>query len=208
MESPATSPEVRKQEADVAEPFSSWGRRTEATWTAAVGSLVLVLICPVWIVGNWITLEYFDGSLSDMLSAAYSDGLTSFTHQYAPRPSMESSIGYATWLAFQATLYSLLPGPISTGQLTPAGNLLKYKTNGLLAWVATHLLVLIAAISGILDLALIANHWEGLIIAVNVYGFLLAGFAQIKAHVAPTHPNDRKFSGKTLDPFCYASKLT
>ena len=172
-----------------------WGRKTEATWATAAGSLALVLVCPVWIVANWVTLEYFDGSLSSMLSALYSDGLTSFTQQYAPRPSKEASIGYAGWLAFQGALYSLLPGPISTGQVTPAGNLLKYKTNGLLAWVTTHLLTMLAALIDVLDLSLIANHWEGLVIAVNVYGVLLAAFAQIKAHVAPSHPNDRKFSG-------------
>ena len=108
---------------------------------------------------------------------------------------MRASIGYACWLAFQATLYRLLPGPLSTGQLTPAGNLLKYKTNGLLAWAVTHLLTVLAATFGLLDLALIANHWEGLLVAVNVYGMLLAAFCQIKAHLVPSHPNDRKFSG-------------
>ena len=208
MEPPASTSQIKQQEAEVAEPFSSWGRKTEATWFAAAASLAIVLICPVWIVGNWISLEYFDGSLASMVSTAYSDGISSFTYQYAPRPSMKSSLGYASWLAFQAALYSLLPGPISTGQLTPAGNLLKYKTNGLLAWVVTHILTVVAAMSGVLDLALIAKHWEGLIIAVNVYGFLLAGFAQIKAHVAPTHPDDRKFSGQISAIVLIMSKLT
>lgn len=172
-----------------------WGRKTEATWATAAGSLFLVSICPIWIIANWITLEYFGGSLFAFFSALSSDGLITFTQQYAPRPSMRASIGYACWLVFQATLYSLLPGPLSTGQLTPAGNLLKYKTNGLLAWAVTHLLTVLAATFGLLDLALIANHWEGLLVAVNVYGMLLAAFCLIKAHVVPSHPNDRKFSG-------------
>ena len=174
-----------------------WGRTTEATWATAAGALCIVVLSPVWIVANWITLEYFGGSLSVFFSAISSDGLIPFIQQYAPRPSMVASIGYVCWLAFQATLYSRLPGPISMGQLTPAGNLLQYKTNGLLAWVVTHLLTVLAATFGFLDLALIANHWEGLLVAVNVYGMLLAAFCVIKAHVAPSHSNDRKFSGQS-----------
>ena len=172
-----------------------WGRKTEATWATAAGSLFLVSMCPVWIIANWITLEYFGGSLFAFFSALSSDGLIHFTQQYVPRSSMRATVGYASWLLFQATLYSLLPGPLSTGQLTPAGNLLKYKTNGLLAWVVTHLLTVLAATFGFLDLAVIANHWEGLLVAVNVYGVLLAAFCLVKAHVMPSHPNDRKFSG-------------
>lgn len=174
-----------------------WGRKTKATWDTALGSLVLVLICPVWIIFNWVTLEYFDGSLHNALSALASDGLLSFLESYAPRPSLESFVGYAVWVVFQAALYSALPGPISTGQLTPAGNLLEYKTNGLLAWIVTHVFVVVAALCGFLDLAIIANHWEGLLIVTNIYGFLLSVFCQIKAHVAPSHPKDRKFSGQT-----------
>ncbi|KAL9131306.1 MAG: hypothetical protein Q9217_000741 [Psora testacea] len=126
------------------------------------------------------------------------NGLRYFVNQYAPRPSMQASLGYAAWILFQGILYSLLPGPISTGQLTPAGNLLKYKTNGLLAWTITHVAFLGAGAAGVLDLAIIAKNWEGLLVASNVYGFLLAGFCLVKGYVAPSHPNDRKFSGSFI----------
>lgn len=84
--------------------------------------------------------------------------------------------------------------------MTPAGNLLEYKTNGLLAWVVTHCIIVVAGTLKIVDLATVANHWMGLLVAANAYGILLAGFCQIKTPVSPSHPNDRKFSGTTIYP--------
>lgn len=46
--------------------------------------------------------------------------------------------------------------------------------------------------------SIIARNWEGLLVAANAYGFLLTIFAWIKAHVAPTHSDDRKFTGSWL----------
>ena len=179
---------------------SFWGRKTDATWWTAFASLVLVVVSPLWLSYTWISLEYHDGSVYHTAMAISENGLYSFCAQYAPRSTVSAFIGYAAWISFQALLYTILPGPISTGQMTPAGNLLQYKTNGLLAWVVTHCIVLVAGTLEMIDLAIVANHWMGLLVAANAYGILLAGFCQIKAHVSPSHPNDRKFSGTTILP--------
>ena len=47
----------------------------------------------------------------------------------------------------------------------------------------------------VLDPSIIARHWEGLLVTVNAYGILLAFFAQVKAYLAPSHPDDCKFTG-------------
>ena len=180
---------------DMTRVDSPWGRKTQATWWTALGSLFLVVICPLWIISNWIALEHYGGSLYDTMLAMWSDGLYVFLKQRAPRPTTKASLGYVAWILLQAAFYSVLPGPLSTGQLTPAGNLLQYRTNGLLAWFVTHVLVVLAGLFGTLGLAILANNWEGLLVAVNVYGVLISLFCQIKAHVAPSHPGDRKFSG-------------
>ncbi|KAG9230694.1 ergosterol biosynthesis ERG4/ERG24 [Amylocarpus encephaloides] len=122
-------------------------------------------------------------------------GSINFFQTLAPRPSVEASMQYGAWLIFQAALYRWLPSVISTGQLTPAGNLLKYRTNGLLAWFVTHALFFGLSAFGTLDPAFLARNWEGLLVAANIWGFLLTGIAYIKAHVSPTHEQDRKFSG-------------
>lgn len=180
------------------DPIISWGRWAGGSWLSATGCAGISIGGPLLVFLLWVALEDFDGSLLASLSAFWSKGLIPFAVRFAPQPSVKAYIGYVAWLVFQATLYAFLPGKDSSGQLTPAGNLLKYNTNGLLAWVVTHLLAVMAAISGILDPAMLAKHWEGLLVAANLYGVMLSAFAYLKAYIAPTHPEDRKFSGQNL----------
>lgn len=184
--------------ADVVVEVTTWGRRSHASWTASLGALLIVTFCPVWIITNWIALEHYGGSLQATVHSLLRLGLFEFVTLHAPRPSLQAAAGYLTWLSFQAFLYSKLPGPLSKGQMTPAGNLLFYTTNGILAWTLTHLLFVAGSFTRLLDPAIIARHWEGLLVAVNVYGFSLALFAQIKAYIAPSHPDDRKFTGSLI----------
>lgn len=190
--------------ADVVVELLPWGRKTEATWTTAFGSLFLVVCCPIFVVHNWIALEYYGGSLASASTAAMQDGVLSFLANHAPQPTKAAVLGYAAWLLFQAFLYGYLPGPTSYGQMTPGGNLLKYCTNGLLAWAVTHVLYVTASLMGLLDPAIIAKNWEGLLVTVNVYGIALAVLCQIKAYVAPSHASDRKFSGTFVPAECAA----
>ena len=180
-----------------------WGRRSHANWLASFAALFIVLAAPTWTIANWITLEHYDGSLRATAQAAFRLGLPGLLAKHAPIPTLQTTVGYLAWVSAQAFLYSHLGGPASKGQLTPAGNLLSYTTNGLLAWVVTHATFAAGTMAGFLDPAIIAKHWEGLLVVVNAYGFLLALFAQLKAYVAPSHPEDRKFSGSIFfDYFC------
>ncbi|KAF7506397.1 hypothetical protein GJ744_011751 [Endocarpon pusillum] len=189
------------------DPIISWGRWAGGSWLSATGCAGISIFGPLLVFLLWIALEDFNGSLFASLSAFWAKGLIPFAVRFAPQPSVKACIGYVAWLFFQATLYAVLPGKNSSGQLTPAGNLLKYNTNGLFAWVVTHLLAVMAAISGILDPAMLAKHWEGLLVAANIYGLLLSAFSYLKAYIAPTHPEDRKFSGSVLYDFYMGIEL-
>ncbi|CAJ0837093.1 2446_t:CDS:10 [Entrophospora sp. SA101] len=50
-----------------------------------------------------------------------------------------------TWGRDKGLLYAFLPVKIGYGQQTPAGHILPYKVNGLLAWVITHLIFIFGA---------------------------------------------------------------
>lgn len=50
----------------------------------------------------------------------------------------------------------------------------------------------------IVDPVFISRNWTGLFAAMNLAGFLLSLFAFLKAHLAPSHSEDRKFSGKPI----------
>lgn len=175
----------------------NWGRsHHHGSWIHSLGCLGVMLLSPLLVIFYFITLTSFQGSLSLSTKLLLDIGPLSFFRLYFPQASLKASIGYVAWLFFQAALYLGLPGRISTGQLTPAGNLLKYKTNGLSAWIVTHALFFGLSWYGVLDPAILARNWEGLLVAANVWGFLLTGIAFMKANLSPTHEQDRKFSGK------------
>jgi 7-dehydrocholesterol reductase len=176
----------------------SWGRSQTSSFSQSLYSAGIMLLCPMLVIFTWITLEYFGGSFLEAFSVAVSLGPFNFTARYILRASLKAYAGYCAWLVLQAVLYTFLPSKLSTGQLTPAGHLLKYYTNGLFAWVVTHLLFATAVILGLLDPAIIAKNWAGLLVAANIYGYFLSAFAYAKAYLIPSHKEDRKFSGKLM----------
>ena len=175
----------------------SWGRSSSGrSMLTTVGCAGILILCPSLVIFLWIALEDFDGSLFASLSAFWLEDPVPFAAGFLSHFRIKACIGYATWLFFQAMLYTYLPCSTSFGQLTPAGNLLGYKTNGLVAWVITHVLAAAATVAGLLDPAILAQHWGELLVAANIYGFLVSAFSYMKALLAPTHPEDRKFSGQ------------
>lgn len=175
---------------------TSWGRASKAGWDKTVGAFLIVAGVPTWLHMNWIALEQYEGSITAALKAASHEGPVKFAFGHFPQFSMPAIIGYAAWLLIQAFFYGYLPGTLCYGQRTPGGHLLSYTANGLLAWAITHVLYIGGSFMGVLDPALIAKHWEGLLVAVNTYGFILAILAQWKGYLAPSFPEDRKCSGR------------
>ncbi|KAI1003624.1 7-dehydrocholesterol reductase [Podosphaera aphanis] len=177
----------------------NWGRRSHhGSWGHFLVCASIMFFSPLVVIVYWVALSSFNGSLLDTVSTAYNLGLIGFLSRYGPRPDSTVATYYGAWVIFQALLYQFLPSKLNVGQLTPAGHLLQYKTNGLLAWIVTHALYVSAVAFGYLDPAVVAVHWEGLLFAANVAGFLLTTLAYVKAYIAPDHPTDRKFSGSMV----------
>lgn len=174
----------------------NWGRDQRPNWSASLSSLGITILSPLLTIICWVALNQYDGSLLNAFVGMYVEGPWEFMVRNTPSPSLKAFEVYAAWVLSQAALYHCLPSRLSTGQLTPAGHLLQYRTNGLLAWAVTHVLFVLAVCFGVIDPAWIAKHWAGLLVAANSYGFLVSGFAYVKAYLAPTHARDRKFSGK------------
>ncbi|KAF2138354.1 uncharacterized protein K452DRAFT_328886 [Aplosporella prunicola CBS 121167] len=160
----------------------------------------MVTVPPSLMILSWIALEHFGGSLFAALSALHVDGLQPFLGKYGPGGNKKVTIAYVAWVLFQALLYTILPGR-SKGQLTPAGNLLEYRTNGFLAWSITVSLSALLVGTGTIDPAIIAKHWEELVVTYNAWGYTLASIAYLKAHFSPSYAEDRNFSGSALYDF-------
>ncbi|KAM3497328.1 hypothetical protein MY10362_009320, partial [Beauveria mimosiformis] len=171
-----------------------WGRAEIAGWSHTVSSLGLIAGSTGLTLLNLVALEHSQGSLQVALQTGLANP-SAFFLTYLPFPSWLEVQIYVMWVAFQAALYMHLPGSRATGQRTPAGHLLSYICNGLTAWAVTHFLFFTATWHGIIDAAIIANHWQGLFAVANCYGFLLAVYAQLKGYFFPTYPKDCKLTG-------------
>ncbi|KAL2382584.1 hypothetical protein RJZ90_003201 [Blastomyces dermatitidis] len=174
----------------------SWGRRSDVPPLRSALSLAIMLACPAAIVFWYVTLQHFDGSLLSATVALRNEGFIYFYREYCPIPNLPTTLVYGAWVLFQALLYSFLPGSTHEGQPTPAGNILKYKINGLLAAVVTTLLFgAISLWGGTSASSFVAANWGAFLAIFNIYGLFLTLAFYIKAHISPSHPEDRKFSG-------------
>ncbi|KAI0243641.1 hypothetical protein L0F63_003194 [Massospora cicadina] len=157
-----------------------WGREKDISNFNAIVSTFIFLLSPLVVFYFWHTLEHYEGSL-----------LAPFT------ALLETGYSYKSgWLLFHVLAYLWFPSNIGYGQETPAGYVISYRTNGFRIWVFTHVLYLLLSVGlDLFDPAIIQKNWGGLLIATNLYGYLLTFFSYAKAHYAPSHPEDCKFSG-------------
>ncbi|KAH7146843.1 ergosterol biosynthesis ERG4/ERG24 family-domain-containing protein [Dactylonectria estremocensis] len=186
----------------------AWGRSTHrGSSLRAMGSAALVCLTPLFVAAWYISLTSFGGSLFAFLCAIRTDGFVPVFKEHYPHFTLQATLAYVCWLILQATLYLYLPGKTNTGQRTPAGHLLSYRTNGVAAWIVTRATYMSLCYLGILDPAFIPRNWGGLVAAMNLAGLFLAAFSNAKAHIMPSHPNDRKFSGSAFYDFYMGVEL-
>jgi len=174
-------------------PQQMWGRHYGSSWLDVFLALVIVLCCPLSTIAFWLSCEYFNCALSRLVEFSASELFSFF-----PTFDLESFMIYFFWLVFQIFLYIVLPSPIAYGQITPAGNLLPYKVNGFFAYMVTLFLYVFGAYLGFFRMSIIHDHWGGLFIMTNIYGYFLSFFSYFKAHLFPTHPDDCKFTGSIV----------
>ncbi|KAJ7203824.1 7-dehydrosterol-delta 7-reductase [Mycena pura] len=174
-----------------------WGRSSTPAMFEIAFCATLVLLCPASFLIPWATLELYDGSIGKFLvSLGDKGGVYTVLHSAQASLRVLDSIKlYGIWVVFQATLFVVLPGATGYGERTPAGNRLRYKINGLLSWFLTLGVCLLGGLCSWWDADIVAKQWIGLMVAASAYGMSLTVVAYVKAHIAPSHSSDRKFSG-------------
>ena len=175
----------------------TWGRRPKASRIDGIVAACIVAFVPFWMYINNYALHYHGGSLYSAIDDPRRQGILAIAHQYLQHFSVSTILAYLGWVAFQAALYATLPGRRCLGQRTPGGQLLEYTVTGLLAWTVTHGLFAMAIFTGTIKASIIADHWQSLIVAADVYGILVSVAAMLKGYFAPTHEGDRKLSGQS-----------
>jgi len=103
----------------------NWGRRFQSHWAVSFASIGVMTLGPCFVIFTWIALEKFEASLLNAGLSLLSHDTFEFVVLNGPRFSLPAFTGHIAWFVFLAGLYSFLPGPLRTGQLTPAGHLLQ-----------------------------------------------------------------------------------
>jgi 7-dehydrocholesterol reductase len=75
-----------------------------------------------------------------------------------------------------------------------------YKVNGLYAWIISHVAFVLGSsfFLNFFKASIVYHNWGGLLVAANVYGYILTLFSYVKARLFPSHPEDCKYSGSFI----------
>ncbi|KAJ3181888.1 hypothetical protein HDU85_003403 [Gaertneriomyces sp. JEL0708] len=188
----------------VAQTGSTWGRARDVSALNILNSFCIMAFCPLMVIYFWMACDSFQCSLAAPIQQvlAASDlktGITDLVINHFPRPTPDGFKICFAWIAFQAVMYAIVPGKIGYGQMTPAGHTLPYIVNGLAVWFLTHTLFIAGAFYfGWFKGSVIHDNWGALLVAANIYGYALTLFCFLKAYIAPSHKEDRKFSGSFI----------
>jgi 7-dehydrocholesterol reductase len=185
---------LTKRRASISKPWKNI-RLSQLNDVVCLG---LVIGTPSTCVFFWMSLNYFNGSIFAAVTEMHNIGFWTFWKTYFPKFDAEASLVYLLWVVFQALLYTFLPSEKSTGQLTAGGYLLEYRTNGLAAWIITVSAFVLGSLFGIISPSAIARHWEGMVLFLQMYGYILSVIVYIKGHWFPSYIEDCKFRGKVL----------
>ena len=170
----------------------AWGRRKDAGVFTGLKASAMMMAAPLGTLLLAKSIEQHKGALLGTLRAVRNTD-AGWTDSFQPTWQMHSFI--AAYMAIQAIMYRYLPGPSHDGQRTPAGHLLRYKTNGFLALLLSCSLLAVADLTGYMKASFIASHWGSLLACLNIWGIVLTLLVYAKARLSPTHPQDRVFSG-------------
>lgn len=181
-----------------------WGRRKHANALTGLKAIALMLFTPALTLLLTINMQEHHGNLWHILDF---DTLQSFWQNLKFENVVLWHKTIAAFVVLQAVLYRLLPGPYHTGQYTPGGQLLRYKTNGSSAFILTYLLFWLCHTTGLYNASIIASNFSTLVVALNTWGILLTMTAYIKARIHPTHLEDRVFTGNIYYDICMGVEL-
>ncbi|OMH85727.1 7-dehydrocholesterol reductase [Zancudomyces culisetae] len=209
-----------------------WGRATDATVITIALTLGLFAFAPFWAAYLWASCTYYQcsittGPIVDFFNVVqnFQDEIVSSTNggliemigagvykifTDVVLADREALCVYLCWLVYNFAMYLYFPvRKIGLGQSTPAGHVLKYRINGLYVWIATHVVYIAGSVlsNEAYGLDYICVHWGGFLVATNIVGLALSLFVYMKAHIAPSHPEDRKFSGSKIYDYCMGIEL-
>jgi len=168
-----------------------------------------VTTCPAFAMIFSYTIVELDGSFTKLLELIFQKGMLHlFTKAWLPyifgTATAWKIIG--SFAIFQLMLMRVLPGKMTKGPVTPAGNVPVYKANGLLAFFVTITIFFILYFLGLFNPAEVYDHYLEIIGALNVTSLIFCGFLCLKGVYFPSS-TDSGASGNLVFDYYWGCEL-
>lgn len=111
-----------------------------------------------------------------------------------------------TFAIFELILMRILPGRMTKGPVTPAGNIPIYKANGLLSFCVTIATFFVLYYFGVFNPADVYDHYLEIIGALNVTSLLFCAFLCLKGIYFPSS-TDSGASGNVIFDYYWGCEL-
>ncbi|NUO50399.1 MAG: 7-dehydrocholesterol reductase [Polyangiaceae bacterium] len=168
----------------------SAGRDIVRRW---LGPALLILVTPWAALACWVIIAKYDGSVL-AFAAAFTP--RRFVGEL-PRPSFWAAAVVLGWSAWQWALLRWLPGETFEGPPMPTGGRPRFKRNGILAWIASHALLIAGFATGIFSGVAFQAHFGEILVALVLGAHAVCAVAYLKALYAPS-TSDRVRTGSFL----------
>lgn len=155
-----------------------------------LGPLLLMLLCPPFVMLMWYTNTALEGSLYELLNLITQQGLFQTIYKVWAPYFFGSAIAWqsiACFIVIELLLMRLLPGKVWHGPITPKGNVPVYKANGLLAFFTSMVLFSTASFGlNLFPASILYDNLGPILGALNLFSLLFCGLLYVKGRFYPS----------------------
>lgn len=178
--------------------------------SSSVYPALLVFLCPFFVMLFSYTIVKLDGSPTALLQEIRQKGIGRILYSawvpyiFGSTKAWKFILPYAM---FQLALMKILPGKLTKGPITPAGNIPIYKANGMLAYLVTLTTYFVCAyILKLFNPADIYDHYLEFIGAMNVLSLIFCFGIYLKGRLIPS-TTDCGASGNFIFDYYWGTEL-
>ena len=189
--------------------------KSNPTWGAGgliqnreLGSLVLMILCPVFVLTFNYIIRAHDGSFVAFYNYVLkSNSVLKLFSEICPTPldplALKMIFAYS---AFELFLMKVVPGKRFTSTITPTGHLPVYKANGLQCYTITIITVFALYIFDIFNPAIVYDNMGKLLSSMNMLALCLCAFLTVKGLNFPS-TKDAGSNGSLIVDFFWGTEL-
>lgn len=180
------------------------------TQGSAIVPPLLMFVCPAFAMVLSYTITQLNGSPVNLLAEIREGGLLALLKKAWLPYILGSPVAWKyiiPYAIFQLLLMRVLPGTMTKGPVTPAGNVPEYKANGLLAYFVTIVTFFVCAYGlKLFNPADIYDHYLEIIGAMNVVSLVFCALLCLKGQYMPSS-TDHGASGNILFDYYWGTEL-